>query len=102
MQYISAGRPLGLSTVVPAIRGIISYLYDAGITMRNLSPAVAVKVIRRRKIYGTFSNHETSKILNQIGVSTSAGKRDRAILLLASHNGLRSSDILNLKLEDIR
>lgn len=102
MLYMSDRRPAGLSTVVPAIRGFISYLYDAGITMRNFSPAATVKVIRRRKIYGTFSNQETSKILNQIDVSTSVGKRDHALLLLASHNGLRSSDILNLKLGDIR
>jgi len=39
--------------------------------------------------------------LNQIDTSTGRGKRDYAIIYLASHTGLRSVDIINLKLTDI-
>lgn len=40
-------------------------------------------------------------MLNQVVRNTSKGKRDYALLFLAVHTGLRSIDIVNLKLTDI-
>ena len=48
-----------------------------------------------------YSRDEVSRLLSSVDRSTSMGKRDYAILLLAAKLGLRSSDIVNLKLRDI-
>jgi integrase len=48
-----------------------------------------------------YSGEEVSRLLSSIDRSTALGKRDYAIILLAAKLGLRSSDIVNLKLLDI-
>lgn len=101
MENMATKRPAGLSTVVPAIRSFMSYLYKIGITQVDLSPSTSVKVIRRHRILGIFTPDEIERILKQINRNTPIGKRDFAIMLLSSRNGLRGSDILNLKLTDI-
>ena len=101
MEYMSVRRPASLGTVVLAVRSFVTYLFRAGVTMEDLSPATSVKVVRIHRIYGIFTRDEAERILVQIDTNAPLGKRDLAILLLASRNGLRSSDILNLKLTDI-
>lgn len=102
MEYMAVRRPAGLSTVVPATRSFIAYLYRNGITSSDLSPSAPVKVVRRHKLHGIFTSIEIEQILAQIDRCAPLGKRDYAIMLLSSRNGLRSSDILGLKLSDIR
>ena len=56
---------------------------------------------RRKPVLPHFSQDEISNILALIDTSTRNGKRDFAIITLAVYTGLRSSDIYNLKLQDI-
>lgn len=55
----------------------------------------------RKKIYPSFSRDDIAKILSNPDRNTTAGKRDYAILYLASTTGMRAIDIANLKLSDI-
>lgn len=55
----------------------------------------------RKKIYPSFSQDDIAKILANPDRNTTAGKRDYAILYLASTTGMRAIDIANLKLSDI-
>lgn len=52
-------------------------------------------------IPSVYSIDEIKRIENSIDTSTIQGKCDYAIILLASRMGLRSSDIVKLKIEDI-
>lgn len=52
-------------------------------------------------IPSVYSIDEIKRIENSIDTSTIQGKRDYAIILLASRMGLRSGDIVKLKIEDI-
>ena len=56
----------------------------------------------RKKIFPSFRTAELEKILEQPDRNTLVGKRNYAILMLASVTGLRSIDIVNLKLMDIQ
>lgn len=56
----------------------------------------------RRKVYPAFSSEDMGKILSQPDTSTPSGKRDYAVLILASVTGMRAIDIANLKLADIQ
>ena len=53
-------------------------------------------------IPSVYSIDEIKRIENSIDTSTVQGKRDYAIILLASRMGLRSGDIVKLKIEDIK
>lgn len=101
MEYMSNRRPGGLITVVPTIRSFVDYLFKIKITPLDLSNAANVHITRKYKIKGVFTLAEINQIFEQIDTTTSIGKRDFAIMMLAYKNGLRSSDILNMKLMDI-
>lgn len=102
MEYMAVRRPASLSAVVPAMCSFIAYLYQNRITSSDLSPSASVKVVRQHKVHSIFTPTEIEQILAQVDRCAPLGKRDNAIMLLSSRNGLRSSDILGLKLSDIR
>ena len=52
-------------------------------------------------IPSVYSIDEIKRIENSIDTPTIQGKRDYAIILLTSRMGLRSSDIVKLRIEDI-
>ena len=56
---------------------------------------------KRRKIIPAFSETELAAVINAIDKTTPTGKRDYAIILLATGTGLRGGDIANLKLTDV-
>jgi len=101
MEYMSQRRPAGLSHVVVSIRTFLTYLYSNEIIKRDISKTANVKVVRRHKIYGVLTTVEIERILTKIDRDTLIGKRDYALILLSSRNGLRSSDIINLELSNI-
>lgn len=53
-------------------------------------------------IPSVYSIDEIKRIENSVDTSTIQGKRDYAIILLASRMGLRSGDIVRLKIDDIK
>lgn len=60
-----------------------------------------VKRNPRERILSFYSQNEIAKLISSINTSTSIGKRNYAIILLAAITGLRASDIVNLKFENI-
>ena len=53
------------------------------------------------RILSFYSNEEILKLISVIDTSSTTGKRNYAIVLLAATLGFRASDIVNLKLENI-
>lgn len=53
-------------------------------------------------IPSVYTIDEVKRIENSVDTATVQGKRDYAIILLASRMGLRSGDIVRLKIEDIK
>lgn len=53
-------------------------------------------------IPSVYTIDEVKRIENSVDTTTVQGKRDYAIILLASRMGLRSGDIVRLKIEDIK
>lgn len=84
------------------LRSFMSYLYDKEITITNLSHLLIGKSRRKpTKLPSYYEAHEIVSIENAICKTGKKGLRDYAMILLASRLGLRSSDILDLKLSDI-
>ena len=83
------------------IRLFLHYLIEEGKLDADYSTLVP-NYSRPYVIPSIYSVDEIKRIENEIDTSTIQGKRDYAIVLLASRMGLRSSDIVKLKIEDIK
>ncbi len=80
-----------------AIRQLCAYLHERKLTSINLGYALSSNNFpRREKLPSVYNADEIKKIEASIEQSSAVGKRDYAIFLLASHLGLRASDIANL------
>lgn len=85
------------------LRSFLRYLHNSGIIDEDLSQKViSVSWVRQAThLPSTLTVKQIESVLNCIDRNSPMGKRDYALLLLASRLGLRASDIRNLKIEDI-
>lgn len=84
------------------IKTFYDYLYGEGkskINGKTLFPRIIKK--ERLKLLSYYTKEEIKQILSFVDTSTDMGKRDYAVLLLAITYGLRNSDIVNLKFDNI-
>lgn len=85
------------------LRSFLRYLHDSEITEEDFSQKViSVPGVRQAAhLPSTLTEEQIESVLDCIDRESPMGKRDYALLLLASRLGLRVSDIRNLKVEDI-
>ena len=91
----------GLRSIIPVVRQFLHFLFEAGITTVDYCVAVPKNAPKHRKIHQGFTESETAKILGSVDRNTVKGKRNYAIMLIASRTGLRAVDIANLKFDNI-
>lgn len=90
-----------MRTVLSALRVFLSFLWMTGETLINLTAAVPSSGSRKVAVVPTLTAEEEVQLLQSIDRSTCLGKRNYAMVLLAIRTGLRTVDIINLKLTDI-
>ena len=83
-----------------AIRCFLSFLYKNNKTKTDMTPCVP-RPNRPQSLPSVYSREEVKRLLSSVDRGGSLGKRDFAILMLASHLGLRNSDIANLSFKNI-
>ncbi len=81
-------------------RSLLVFLYKSGLIKVDLSACVP-NPRRPKSLPSVYSGDEVARLLSSVDRTTGLGKRDYAILMLAAHLGLRSSDIVNLSFSDI-
>ena len=91
----------GLHSAIYSVRIFLRYLYENNFTAENLSIAIPEMVACRTVFREGFTESETERLLEEANRETAIGKRDYAIMLLATQTGLRACDVVNLKREDI-
>ena len=82
------------------LRLFLKYLYEIGIVKTDLS-VIIPRYKRRKPIPTVYSPTEVQQIEESIDDSNDTGKRNLAIVRLASRMGLRSGDIAKLKWSEI-
>lgn len=93
-------QPTSMRTVLSALRSFLRFVEEQKLTLFCLSNAIPGSSGRKTAVIPTITREEEQKLLSG-DFSTPSGKRNLAMLLLALRIGLRSVDIINLKLEDI-
>jgi len=93
-------QPTSMRTVSSALRSFLRFVESKHLTELCLSIAIPSSSGRKTAIIPTITLEEERKLLSG-DFSTPSGKRNLAMLLLALRTGLRSVDIVNLKLGNI-
>lgn len=102
IPFISSMRKASIGNTLINARHFLVFLCDQGKLDERVPEALHVHISRPKKILYGFSNDEVNAMLGAVDQSTGMGKRDYAILILAARTGLRSVDIRQLKLSDIK
>ena len=83
--------------VVCSLRMFFRYAYEERLLKTDLSYVLAnYKWVKREKLPSFYTAEEVIKIESTVSLSSGVGKRNYAVLLLATRLGLRASDIANL------
>lgn len=98
-----------ISTMVNYKANIVSYLrvlfifwHERGIAQYNLTNSLQYYKVHKKEIIVSYYNRDEIRSLeSSVDRASGIGKRNYALLLLASRLGLRVSDIANLKFSNI-
>jgi len=94
-------QPASMRTAFSALRSFFRFVESQKLTATCLSNAIPSSWGRKTAIIPTITPAEEQKLLDAVDCTTPLGKRNYAMLLLALRTGLRSIDIVNLKLRNI-
>ena len=101
VDYISCIQTSRAITI-SILKGFMAYLYENSFTTINLTNALTnIKPAFKQKIISYYSQEEVAQIENSVDRRTVMGKRNYAMILLASRLGLRASDIIGLTFDNI-
>jgi len=98
-KYSSAGK----SNVMFTLRNLLTCPTLSTYFPENLGKVITVIRTNKHECLPSFySQEEVKRILDSVDRSSSQGKKDYLIILLAAQLGIRTSDIRCLKLDDIK
>ncbi|WP_439484114.1 site-specific integrase [Cyclobacterium plantarum] len=84
------------------IRNFLKHLHSVYPDTPDLSPIIPkVNYIRQAKLPSVYSREEIQSLLAVIDRGNPKGKRDYALMLIGARLGLRASDILGLRFDNI-
>lgn len=84
------------------LREFLNFLYQKQLVDLNGHMVFPIiKANRKNKMISSYTKEELEKILNVIDITTKVGKFQKLVLVLLIYYGLRASDIVNLKFNDI-
>jgi integrase/recombinase XerD len=85
------------------LRSFLRYLHESGLHPENLAKVIpAIKARKQNRIPSVWTQENLTRLLDVIDRGNPAGKRDYAIILLATRLGLRTIDIKRLKLNNLK
>lgn len=84
------------------LRGFFKFLYEKGIIPTNISTFIPRDNYQMQaKLPAYYTEEEIEKLLKSVDRGNIVGKRDYAILVIATYLGLRASDIAHLRFENL-
>jgi site-specific recombinase XerD len=100
IKFISSESTHKKHLLLTMVKGFLRYIYEEGITSKDLSFFIPKSNFKKQsKLPSVYSSEEIKSVIGEIDRSSAIGKRNYAMLLLATRLGLRISDIAGLKFE---
>lgn len=94
-------KPTAAATL-RAVRLFLEYSYKNGFYNEDVYLKIpCIHYNRKSALPSVYSEEEVRKVLETIDLGNPGGKRDYAVILLIARLGLRSSDVANLRFENI-
>lgn len=93
-------KPATISRSIASLKAFFHYLQRDGYVKENAAESLKAPRIER-KAPTILSEEETFRLLEQAGGLTPKELRDRAMLELLYHTGIRVSELISLKLSDV-
>lgn len=90
-----------VDTAKRVLKKLHRYLYEAGLCNNSFSDTLSFTIPTEHRIKKPVPQEEIAAVLSTIDRNTSIGKRDYAVIILATVTGMRSVDIINLQLTAI-
>lgn len=101
LTFVSS-HPTNKTNIVSALRVLFRFWKERHIADARFDDLFdTYKAHRRERIPSHFTSDEVVRIEQSVSRSSGSGKRDYAMLLLASRLGLRASDIAGLRFSEI-
>lgn len=93
-----------LKSLLCNLRMLFRYLYlnEHNATDLSLFLPKSNVLLKRRRIPTTWTREDVNKILSCVDIANPVGKRDYAMILLVARLGIRVSDLIRLRFEDIK
>jgi len=105
LQFIGGlnpGKPAARHVALCILRSYVQYLFERGLISTDYSKKIPSDNYKQQpKLPSTFTKEEIERFISSIDRGNPKGKRDYTMFLLALKLGFRSSDIANLKFENI-
>ena len=84
------------------VKRFLHWLYENHLIQQNIAIRIpSAKIVNQPNLPSVYSKEEVSRLLASVDRGNATGKRDYLVLVLASYLGMRSSDICNLRFENI-
>lgn len=97
--YSSTGR----GNILYTVKDFLQYCYDENIIQDNIHHIIkSIYTNPNETLPSVYTAVEIKTILQSVNKNTAEGKKDYAILVLAAVLGIRASDIISIKLDDIK
>lgn len=95
-------RPVSVKAFGDTLRSLLRFWFITGITAHDLSAAtLVIRHPQPSRLPVGVSGGDVTALLAGCDLDTSAGLRDRAVLLLLARLGLRAVEVARLRLDDI-
>lgn len=95
--------PKTITDVLSRIRFLCKFAYENKYHDEDMSVRIStMRTVANRYVPTTYTAEETERLLAAVDRGNPVGKRDYAILLLATRLGMRAGDIRDIKLENLR
>lgn len=101
LAFMNDSRPKSMDKVVLSLRKLYAYFNAKEISCNSFWILLSSPRSRDHCVKPAIPQIEIVRLVDQIDLEKSPGKRDYAILVLAMTTGLRAGDISSLKLTDI-
>jgi len=99
---LSGYSPKTITDTLSRIRFLCKFAFEHGYHNEDMSVRISkTRIVANRYVPTTYTPDEIERLLAAVDRGSPAGKRDYAILMLATRLGMRAGDIRDIKFENL-